>query len=168
MSDSNREWGENTDEAIQRRNVSDGVTKPMNTDDERPCPEVITLDKSWRQRQRADAAEAERDDYRDLLANSFPVKALRELDSTGSAGFITASSLAYEKRFQVVARFKTVEEMQAFYQALMNCGRAVREMDEPEETGDGFGAGNAGGSVGPFSHDAGGGKRNVRGTKSMT
>lgn len=98
-------------------------------------------------------------------SKAFAMKSLRELDATGSAGFITANSCGPEKRYEVVARFKTPEEMQAFHRALINCGRAVREMGEPDEQAYGFGSG---GSVGPFSHDAGGGKRNIRGTNSLT
>lgn len=95
----------------------------------------------------------------------YALKSLRQLAQTGSAGFITSESCGPEKRYQVVAKFNTLEEMQAFYRSLINCGRAVREMDEPEEnrlTDDHVG------SVGPFRHDAGGGKRNVRSTNSLS
>jgi hypothetical protein len=95
----------------------------------------------------------------------FAIKSLRELAATGSAGFITANSCGPEKRYEVVAKFRTLEEMQAFHQALVKCGRAVREMEEPEE--DSSDLSNKG-SVGPFSHDTGGGKRNIRGTKSLS
>jgi len=96
---------------------------------------------------------------------AFAIKSLRELDATGSAGFITTKSCGPEKRHEVVARFKTVEEMQAFHRALIACGRAVREMNEPDELPSNL---SNSGSSGPFSHDAGGGKRNIRGTKSLT
>jgi hypothetical protein len=98
-------------------------------------------------------------------SKAFAIKSLRDLDATGSAGFITTTSCGPDSRYEVVAKFKTIQEMQAFHRALINCGRAVREMGEPDESASNVS--NAG-SVGPFSHDAGGGKRNIRGTNSLT
>jgi hypothetical protein len=97
-------------------------------------------------------------------SKEFAIKSLRELFESGAAGFITANAYSSEKRYEVVAKFRSIEEMQAFHKSLINCCRAVQEMGEPDE----FGNLNNSGSVGPFSHDAGGGKRNVRGTNSLT
>ena len=96
-------------------------------------------------------------------AEAFAIKSLQELAATGSAGRVTTVSCGSEKRYEVVASFRTIEEMQAFHRSLINCGRAVREMGEPDES-----LLCTEGSVGPFSHDSGGGKRNVRGTKSLS
>lgn len=99
-------------------------------------------------------------------SKAFASKSLRELDAAASAGFITANSCGPKKRFEVVAKFRTAEEMQAFHRAVINCCRAVREMDEGDLPS--AGSSEGGGSAGPFSHGTGGGKRVIRGTNSMT
>ena len=97
-------------------------------------------------------------------ASAFAIQALRKLDKFGSAASITATSCGPKGKYEVVAKFKTIEEMQAFHRALIECGRAVRELDEDDIEGpDGNGE-----SVGPFSHDTGGGKRIIRSAKSLS
>ena len=71
-----------------------------------------------------------------------------------------------EKRYEVVAKFRTLEEMQAFHESLIDCGRAVRELDEPEEPDEPEREKFT--LKGPFGHDTGGGRRIIRGTKSLT
>jgi hypothetical protein len=99
-------------------------------------------------------------------SKAFASKSLRELDAAASAGFITANSHGPKKQFEVVAKFRTMEEMHAFHRAVLNCCRAVREMGEADEPS--AGSSEGGGSAGPFSHGTGGGKRIVRGTNSLT
>ena len=96
----------------------------------------------------------------------FAVQSLRELRAASSAGVITTNSSGAGRRYEVVAKFKTLEEMQAFLDAIAKCSRAVRELGEPDEQSSDTDTDT--GSVGPFSHGTGGGKRNIRGTNSLT
>jgi hypothetical protein len=97
-------------------------------------------------------------------ASAFAIQALRKLDKFGSAASITTTSCRPTSQYEVVAKFKSIEEMQAFHRALIECGRAVRELDEYDIEG----ADGNGGSVGPFSHDTGGGKRIIRSAKPLS
>lgn len=96
---------------------------------------------------------------------SYAIRALRKLDETGAAASsITTTSCKPEKRYEVTARFRSLEEMQAFHQAMIECGRAVREIDEAEEAKHT----QSDQPKGPFSQGTGGGKRNIRATKSLS
>ena len=100
-------------------------------------------------------------------SEAFALKSLRELARIGASAFITSVSCGPEKRYEVVAKFRTLEESSAFHQAMIDCGRAVREMDEKEEAGDPAEKPSPK-AKGPFGHGTGGGKRNIRGTNSLT
>lgn len=97
-------------------------------------------------------------------SESHAIKTLKELDESGSAGTITTESCGPDKKYQVVAKFRTLQQMQAFHQAMIECGRAVRSLEEPDEHDL-----KAEEPVkGPLSHDTGGGKRNIRSTRSLS
>jgi hypothetical protein len=68
------------------------------------------------------------------------------------------------KRWDAVYSFASEKEARQFLQAVTDCCRIVREAKEKEEE---VIKGNEP-SVGPFSHDSGGGKRNIRGTNSFS
>jgi hypothetical protein len=53
------------------------------------------------------------------------VKAIKDLHAAGALSFIACES-SPDNPPKVVAHFKTIEEAQAFYRALIKCGEAAR------------------------------------------
>ena len=69
------------------------------------------------------------------------------------------------KRWDAVYSFASEKEARQFLQAVTDCCRLVRESNEKEEQ---KADGEPASSAGPFSHNSGGGKRNIRGTNSFS
>jgi hypothetical protein len=90
-------------------------------------------------------------------------KALRELADTGAAGIVTSNSCGAETRYRVIVDFRSLADLQAFHRALLKCLRTAKELEEPEE----FSPLHDAQSAGPFSHDAGGGHRVIRDSKTL-
>lgn len=61
------------------------------------------------------------------------VAAIKALDKAGSTAFITGESCGPEGRYEVVCKFKTLQESQAFYRALIQCGEAARVIEAEEQ-----------------------------------
>jgi hypothetical protein len=60
------------------------------------------------------------------------VDAIKALDVAGATSFITCESSPVDPP-QVVAKFKTIEQAQAFHRALIQCGEAARYMEAVEQ-----------------------------------
>ena len=60
------------------------------------------------------------------------VDAIKELDVAGAPSFITCESSPSNPP-RVVAKFKTIEQAQAFHRALITCGEAARYMEAVEQ-----------------------------------
>ena len=54
------------------------------------------------------------------------IEAIKSLNNAGAKGFITAESVRGEEP-KVVAKFRSADEMFAYYKSLVECGRVVRE-----------------------------------------
>lgn len=67
----------------------------------------------------------------------------------------------------VCITFQDADDAQNWIKALNDCVRAAKEIDEPDERNENSNA-DSRGSVGPFSYGTGSGKRNIRGTNSLT
>jgi len=55
------------------------------------------------------------------------LEAIKSLDKAGAASFITVESSPDGAK--VVAKFKTIENAQAFHRALIECGQAARYIE---------------------------------------
>lgn len=53
-------------------------------------------------------------------------QAVAGVHDTGQQGFITCESHGTEGRYEVVAKFRTLGQAQAFYSSLVNLGAAYR------------------------------------------
>ena len=62
------------------------------------------------------------------------MEAIKALDKSGAKSIITCQSGGDEKP-RVVAKFRTIEEAQAFHRALIQCGEAARFMEAVEQAG---------------------------------
>ena len=89
----------------------------------------------------------------------FAIDALRKLDKAANAGNVTSEGK------MVILSFRDFNGRDELIAALVSCFRAVRELDEPEEE-DASKIDNI--PVGPFNQGTGGGKRNIRGTNSLS
>lgn len=57
------------------------------------------------------------------------VEAILELARTGRQGFIVSQSCGPDREFKVIADFKSIEAMQAFYSALVQCGQVAQQIE---------------------------------------
>lgn len=58
------------------------------------------------------------------------VEAIKKLNEAGKHAFITGESCGPEKRYAVVAKFKSLERSHDYHQALIDCGNAAMALND--------------------------------------